>query len=197
MTKLETAVLEVFAEAQRRRLDGSRHEQGRKASLDLIFASNHSAQVVEPGADGTRVANVFPDRSQPSPARAGMLAVFSKLAESHPARFRNVRVQTVFLLNCGSVQDEGDARTLDRAIRALTGAPPQRILATSDKVNPDYRDVCAGYATGKPLTIFDVSPGGTQGGEPEQRAWLEIGGGGTFNFATGGGRNLAVHADTK
>jgi hypothetical protein len=191
VAKLESAVLEVFAEAQQRSLDGTRREGGRKAALDLIFASTHSARVATRGADGITVK---PDRTEASPSRAGMLAVFTKLAESHIGRFPAVGVQTVFLLNCGSVEDAGDARTLDRAIRAMTGAPPGRILSTSDKVNPDYRDICAGFATGNPITIFDSRPGGADGTEPRVVPWLEIGRDGTFNFATGEGRHLAVHA---
>lgn len=189
---LERGVLDVFAEAQQRSLDGSRQAEGRLAALDLIFASTHSARVATPGPDGVRVGRVETDRTLPSPARAGMLAVFTKLAESQPARFRGVRVQTVFLLNCGSVQDTGDARILDRAIRAMTGAPPARILSTSDQVNPDYRDVCAGMATGIPIVIYDSRPGGEHGTEPRAVPWLQIGRDGTFHFGTGAGRHLSV-----
>lgn len=187
--KLEAAVLEVFAQAQERALDGTRHESGRRAALDLIFASTHSARVAERGPDGIRVE---PDRSQPSPARAGMLAVFTKLAESHAGTFHGARVQTVFLLNCGSVEDTGDARVIDRAIRAMTGAAPARILTTSDKVNPDYRAVCAGFATGDPIVIYDSRPGGEHGTEPRAVPWLRIGRDGTLHFGTGAGRNLSV-----
>ncbi len=178
---LERGVLALFAEAH-----------GRAGALDLIFASTHSARVVRPGPNGERVGSVVPDRSQPSPARAGMLAVLTKLAESHPGRFPRARVATVFLLNCGSVHDAGDARTIDRAVRALTGRPPGRILTTSDAVNPDYRDICAGFATGDPVVIFDSRPDGPNGTIPRTRPVLRIGRDGHYHFGTGAGTQLAV-----
>jgi hypothetical protein len=178
---LERGVLELFADAH-----------GRAAPLDLIFASTHSARVVQPGPDGERVGSVVPDRSQPSPARAGMLAVLTKLAESHPGRFPQARVATVFLLHCGSVDDAGVARTIDRTVRALTGRPPDRILTTSDKVNPDYRDICAGFATGDPIVIYDSRPGAPNGTTPAARPMLRIGRDGHYHFGTGAGRHLTA-----
>ncbi len=76
---------------------------------------------------------------------------------------------------------------MDRAIRALTGAPPELLLATSDKVNPDYRDIVAGFATGEPFTIYDCRP---DGDSPRAVPWLRVARGGRFHFGTGEGVGL-------
>lgn len=186
---LEKAILQILAEALERKLDGEREEAGRHAAVDLVFASNHSLRVVKPGPNGERVGEIVVDRSQPDPARAGMLEVMKRIGKVHAGRFRGVLVDRIVLLNCGSHQDAGDHRALSNAVLSLTGRPPGHIITTSDKVVPEMRHIGPGFAGDRPLFLLDSS---LVSGTPQTRPYLRISAGGFLDLVSGVGQGLAI-----
>jgi hypothetical protein len=188
---LERILLQVLAEAERRRLDGTWRDGTRRAAVDLIFASTHSARIPVPGEAGERVGQIVIDRSQPSPARAGLQAVLRRLRDTHAGRFPHVQIHSVFLLSCASDDDTEDHALVWETVIGLTTRPPAHILTTSARVSPDYRHIAAGFATGAPFVIHDSRP--HPDGRPRQVPFLSVGVGGHLDLARGRGVAIRRH----
>jgi hypothetical protein len=185
---LERVLLQILGEAERRRLDGTWRDGTRRAAVDLIFASTHSARIPVPGEEGELVGQIVVDRSQPSPARAGLQAVLRRLGASHTGRFPHVLVHSVFLLSCASDDDTDDHALVHETVTRLTTRRPAHILTTSARVSPDYRHISAGFASGAPFVIHDSRP--DPDGRPRQVPFLYVGAGGYLDLASGYGMAL-------